>query len=566
MNDFRKIPRRHQRQAIDGILNGPSRPEQPAVSAQAPIRRPMRTGGMRTSGRTIGDFRKAEGYHAANQQAQQSAQRIGETASVNKTSLQNGASLLHMTLPGAVDGKKAKGKSGTGKRDWRKIRKWSLRGSLVALGLMLIVGGFLGIKLYTKLHKVFKGGGKAASLQANVEPSLLKGEGDGRVNILLLGRGGENHAGGDLTDTLLLLSIDPVNKTASMVSVPRDLWVTIPGGSSMKVNAVFANAKNRALAANSKDKAAAEKAGIAKVQEVVGNVLDMPIHYYGLIDFLAFKQAVDTVGGVDINVTEATAVSEHLWDGLARKPYFLDVDPGLQHFDGTRALYYARSRHTSPRGDFDRSERQRLLITALSQKILSAGTYTNPAKISGLLSAFGDHISTDMSVTDAVRLADLGKSVGTKIDSLDLAKPGESLVTTGMYSGQSIVRPAAGISDFSKIQAYVHSKMRDGYIAKENAVVNILNGAGIPGLAATKSDQLKYYGYNVGTVGDAPTGDYAKTVVVDLTKGKKPYTKNYLEKRFGVKVVTKLPDTTIKPGNAQFVIILGKDASTTSQN
>ena len=298
----------------------------------------------------------------------------------------------------------------------------------------------------------------------------------------------------------------------------------------------------------------------------MGDIVDMPLHYYSLVDFLAFKQAVDTVGGVDITVTEETAVQEYLWDSLDRKNYYLNVQPGQQHFDGTRALYYARSRHTSPRGDFDRSERQRLLITALSQKILSAGTYTNPAKISGLLSAFGDHISTDMSVQDAVRLGEIGKAVGTKIESLDLAKPGEALVGTGNINGLSIVRPTAGVNDYSEIRKFVHSKMRDGFIAKENANITVLNGAGIPGLAATKADQLKYYGYNVTTVDDAPSGDYTKTVIVDLTKGKKPYTKNYLEKRFGVKVVTKLPDTAIQPGSANFVIILGKDATTTSQN
>lgn len=561
MNDFRKIPRRHQRQAIDGILNAPTRHQQGPIGP-AQVRRPTIGAPLRTNGRTVGDFRRPEGYHAVNQS--RNSQHLGQPAGNTHPTAQNQNSILHMTLPGgAVDTKR---KHRAGKKDWKKVRRWSLRGGLVALGLVLLVGGFLAFKLYSKMHKVFKGGGNAASLQANVAPSLLKGEGDGRVNILLLGRGGENHAGGDLTDTLLLLSIDPVNKSAAMVSVPRDLWVTVPGAGSSKINAVFANAKSAALARNAKDKTGAEKAGVEKTKAVVSDIVDMPIHYYSLVDFLAFKQAVDTVGGVDVNVTEETSVSEHLWDSLSGRNYYLNVPPGKQHFDGTRALYYARSRHTSPRGDFDRSERQRLLITALSQKILSAGTYTNPAKISGLLSAFGDHISTDMSVKDAVRLADIGKQVGSRIESLDLARPGASLFGTGMYNGQSIVRPTAGIGNYTEIQKFVHSKMRDGYIVKENANISILNGAGIPGLATAKSEQLKYYGYNIGTVADAPTGDYNKTVIVDLTNGKKPYTKNYLEKRFGVKTTTKLPDSTIQPGTASFIIILGKDASTTSQN
>jgi polyisoprenyl-teichoic acid--peptidoglycan teichoic acid transferase len=568
MNDFRKIPRRGQRQAIDGILNAPVKQQSGAANAARQVRRSI-TNSVRTNGRTVGDFKRTEGYHAAGQADMHRPGQIANdgvsstsTADTGRKSAKAAPSLLHMTLPGGTSESKAP----KGKRDWRKIRKWSLRSGLVVLGLVLILGGFLGIKLYSKMHKVFKGGGSAASLQANVEPSLLKGEGDGRVNILLLGRGGDGFDGADLTDTILLVSIDPVTKKAAMVSLPRDLWITVPGAGSMKINAAFAAAKNKALATNPKDEVAADRAGVKGTENVVSDVLDMPIHYYALVDFLAFRQAIDTIGGVDINVTSEAAVSERLWDGLTRKAYFLNVQPGQQHFDGTRALYFARSRHTSIRGDFDRAERQRLIIQALSQKILSAGTYTNPAKISGLLSSFGDHVSTDMSVSDAVRLTELGKGIGTNMDSLDLADPTSPLVTTGMIGNQSVVRPLAGLSDYSEIQKYVHVKMRDGYLAKENANVTILNGSGVVGLATAKSNQLKYYGYNVGTVGDAPTSEYNKTVIVDLTNGKKPYTKNYLEKRFKVKVVKKIPDTTIQPGTANFVIILGKDASTSSEN
>jgi LCP family protein required for cell wall assembly len=385
----------------------------------------------------------------------------------------------------------------------------------------------------------------------------LKGEGDGRVNILLLGRGGEGHDGADLTDTILLASIDPVNNRTALISIPRDMWVTTPYGSS-KVNAVFAYAKQRAQSRGS-DKKAAEEAGIKAVEDEVKDILGVSVHYYSMVDFRAFHDAVNTVGGVDVNVTEDTAVTERLWDSLNRKPYYLNVQPGVQHFDGLRALYYARSRHTSPRGDFDRSERQRLLIQALSKKITSAGTYANPIKVSQLMDAFGNHISTDMSIEDAMRLMQIGKKIGGNFDSLDLAKPSEPLVRTGMINGQSVVMPSAGVGDFIKIQEYVRSSLKDGYIVKENAVINVLNGTVTPGLAGEKADQLRTYGYNVGTVASAPTSDYEKTVIVDLTKGKKPYTKNYLEKRYGVKATTKLPDSTIVPGNASFVIILGQN-------
>lgn len=555
MNNFRKDSGRRPRQAIDGFINAPKRPQ---LNGQPFGAKGLNGDVLRTNTRSVGDFRRPAGYHMANTPA---APVSGAPAQAAATKPAAEPSLLHMTLPGAKTSDKKKDRKGRRHargRDWSRIRKYSLRGGLATVGLLLILGGFLFTKGYFNLHKVFKGGGSAAALNSNVNPSLLKGEGDGRVNILLLGRGGDGHDGADLTDTILVASIDPVNKKAALVSLPRDFWVTTPAGSSSKVNAVFANAKNKSLYQGN-NKKTAEEAGVKAVQEEVKDIFGIPIHYYSMVDFKAFQQAVNTVGGVDMSITAQTAVTERLWDETTRKPYYLNVTPGMQHFDGQRALFFTRSRHTSVRGDFDRSERQRLFIGALSKKITSAGTYTNPVKVSKLMDNFGDHVSTDLSIDDAMRLMTIGKSIGGSFDSLDLANPTQPLVKTGMISGQSVVMPIAGASDYSEIQAYIRSSLKDGYIVKENANISVLNGTPTPGLAGEKAEQLKTYGYNVGTVADAPTHDYEKTVIVDLTKGKKPYTKNYLEKRFGVKVTSKLPDNTIVPGKANFVIILGRN-------
>ena len=563
MNNFRRDPRR-SRQAMDGIISAPSRQQ---LTGRPFAGRSLNGDTFRTNNRTIGDFKKPEGYHVANTPV--SNQGGAATPSVSKSHDKAGG--LHDTLPGGKAAPKRRWhrrKKGEklSFRERIKTKKFWLRTGLATLGLVLIVGGFLFAQGYFNLHKVFKGGGSAAALNDNVDPTLLKGEGDGRVNILLLGRGGEGHDGADLTDTLLLASIDPVNKKAALVSLPRDLWVTTNSGSS-KINAVFAYAKERALSKGSSKKDA-EAAGLKAIQSEVEEILGVTIHYRTMVDFKAFEDAVNTVGGVDINVTEETAVTERLWDESKGQKYYLNVTPGQQHFDGQRALFYARSRHTSPRGDFDRAERQRLLIEALSKKISSAGTYTNPVKLSQLMDNFGDHVTTDISINDAVRLVKLGKSIGGNFDSVDLADPAKPLFKTGMVGNQSVVMPTAGVGDYSEIQALIRSRLKDGYITKENANITVLNGTATSGLATQKADELKSYGYNVGTVDSAPTSDYEKTVIVDLTKGKnkKPYTKNYLEKRFGVKSTTKLPNNTIKPGNASFVIILGQDATTNSEN
>jgi LCP family protein required for cell wall assembly len=172
--------------------------------------------------------------------------------------------------------------------------------------VVLLGGGYLGIKAYMKSRKILAGGGRAAALEENVDPTKLNGEGDGRVNVLLLGRGGLGHDGADLTDTILIASIDPVFKEAAIVSIPRDLWVQTANG-SMKINAVYATAKQKVLNGKKIDnqKQKAEEAGFKAIEEEVTDVLGIPIHYHGMIDFTGFRQAVDAVGGVDVNAPSA---------------------------------------------------------------------------------------------------------------------------------------------------------------------------------------------------------------------------------------------------------------------
>ena len=236
---------------------------------------------------------------------------------------------------------------------------------------------------------------------------------------------------------------------------------------------------------------------------------------------------------------------------------------GRHHFEGVRALAYARSRHASPRGDFDRTERQRALLVALKDRIFSLGTYSNPVRISQLLDAFGNHVQTNLSTNDTSRLYQIGKDFSSsKIVSVGLADPPNNFVTTDNIRGLSVVVPVAGTYNYTAIQNYIRNTLKDGFIRSENPNLTVLNGTKIPGLATKKAAELRSFGYNVSIVGDAPTTDYPQTILVDLTKGVKKYTKHYLEQRFKVTAVTKLPSTAISPGTADFVIILGQNEST----
>lgn len=438
------------------------------------------------------------------------------------------------------------------------VRKTLVRGVALLFVCILGASGFLSWRAYTNLHKVFHGNTTVAALSEKpVTPNLLKGEGDGRVNILLLGIGGSDHAGGDLTDSIVVLSIDPVNNTAAMLGVPRDMWVKMPVnyfGAYQKINAAYSSAKYKFLGKVdlTNKNADAMQAGLEAGDQAITEVLGIPIHYNVLVNFQAFKQAVDTVGGVTIDVKEQlydpTMAWENKWNPVL-------APAGVQQMDGTKALMYARSRETS--SDFARNERQRQILLALKDKVLTAGTLSNPAKIDGLMNTLGNNVYTDISTQAATRLYEISKKIDdSKIASLGMTQPPTVLVTTDRVGTASVVRPKAGFNNYTDIQAFVRTSLPDGYLVKEKAAVAVL--APTQKQADEQTAVLKSYGYNVTSTGVAPVvGD--NNQIFDLSSGKNPYTKNYLQKRYGVIAGTNLPSGVTSPaGNPKFVIIVSK--------
>lgn len=528
----------------------PQLPNQQKDRAQQMLNRPK-----------LDDFRRSDGFHPAKQPKIEATNATTQAVAPVPAMARPLDRQPRRRPDGTIDLSLGEGAEKPKRRRFRLGRPTKRTALITAIVLFIGVGAFFGNGWY-RLHQVFKGGGASAILQDGVDPSRLNGEGDGRVNIMILGKGGDGHEAPDLTDTILVASIDPINKKAALLSIPRDLWVETSNGGGTKINAVYANAKYKVLNGRKIDnqKSEAEKAGIAAIQKEISDDMGIPIHYYVMVDFAGFKKAIDTVGGIDINVKPENTVTETLWDESTGKNYHLDVKAGQQHFDGTRALFYSRSRHTSPRGDFDRTERQRLVIEALKDKVLSAGTYSNPAKVSGLMNAFGEHVSSNLSIKEVMRLYDIAKSIPNDgIASLGLADPPNNFVQTDNIDGISIVRPRAGIGEYTAIQNYVRNALKDGFIANENAKIIILNGTSIEGLATKKSDELKSYGYNIVSVGTAPTQTYTSTQLIDLRNGAKKYTKRYLEQRLHLTATGTLPDSKIVPGDADFVIILGSN-------
>ncbi len=439
-----------------------------------------------------------------------------------------------------------------------KKRRWARKVLVVAGVLVVATLGWVGYKAFSAAHNIIaRSNGSAPGLAGNVDLTKLKGEGDGRVNILVMGIGGQGHEAPNLSDTMMVMSIDPKTKDTAMLSIPRDLYVKIPATGKYQAQYGKINAAN-------------SYGGPELARKVVQNVIGVPIHYYTVIDFSGFKQAIDAVGGVDINVPKALYDPEFPCDnGRGYCP--LSIKAGQQHMNGTVALRYARCRHGVCGGDFGRAARQQEVLIALRQKALQISTLTNPVKLTGLIDSVGNHVKTDLQLAEIKKLAELAKAIDTtKITNkvLDTGKPDSLLVDgSGLIAGAgSIELPKAGNFDYSDIQDFVKNIFIDHYITDENARLEVQNGSGQTGVAAAVVTSLKAAHYNVLDPTNAAV-HYDKTVIYDYTNGKKPYTINYLERRFGVKAqVVAAPSVSPAPSPGATVsappeirIILGSD-------
>ncbi len=531
---------------IDGFLNsGPRRP-----GRSRPVSRPVKQATVTTSSRRgrLDDFHKPDGYHA------QSYSQLSSTGATSAAQSMRATSPRHEKSSGVVRSSRL-GTKRTSSAKPKRTRKILKRSALLVTVFVLGAGAWFGSQVYLNGRKVFKGGSSSAlAVNAETDPYQLKGEGDGRVNVLLMGKGGEAHEGGELTDSIMIASIDPVNNGVTMLSLPRDLWVKPTGYWAMKINAVYSSAKNQALYKNAKDTEAAEQAGINALEKTVEDYMGVTIHYYGMVDFVAFQDAVNAIGGIDVTLAEPYS---DMTMRVGKK--YLSLPAGTTHLDGATALGYARSRHGAARGDFDRGEHQQIIAVAIKDKVLSLGTFSNPIKVTQLMNTFGNRVRTSFAMDDISRLYELSKLVKSEnITHVDLAQESNPVVKTGTVGNQSVVIPVAGVNDYSKVQAFVRASLKDGFLIKENPTVIVLNGTTTVGVAAKKAEELKSYGYNVIQVADAPAKDFTQTQIVDQTKGVKKYTKRYLEQRFGVQSVTSLSSYDLTPYVADFVVIIGQ--------
>lgn len=396
---------------------------------------------------------------------------------------------------------------------------------LVAIFLLwAVIGSVLTLNKVTDSNSTKKS--PVLSFLGEVNPNQLQGEGDGRVNVLLIGVGGSKHPGGTLADTIIVASLDPKNKEAALLSLPRDLYVPIHGNGYGKINSAHSYGESNAKKTGG---------GPAVMKKTVSQILDLPIHYYIRVDFMALEKIVDTLGGVTVDVENPIVDLSYPADNMIDYAPFR-LAAGTQTLNGKTALKYARSRHGSggEGSDFARAKRQQKLIEAIKAKALTAGVLANPKKMTDLLGILGDHVKTDIAVKEMERFVQLWKDVDqskivTKV--LDNGPNGPLVSHSGDGRGY-ILEPRTG--DFSEVQQIAHEIFTDPYLRQEKAAINFVNATGSTTTGRQVVQQLKSYGYTVTDVTPAGQKSQKSVELTDYT-GTKPYTVKFLESRFKVK-------------------------------
>lgn len=340
-----------------------------------------------------------------------------------------------------------------------RIRKYLKRGALTVLALLIIIGGFLGYKFYENAAKL-TGTHNPIVLLSSLFPSPLT-KTDGRINILLAGYSVDDpgHQGAALTDSIMIVSIDPTTKSAVLISVPRDLYVNIPGNGYSKINAAYEDGQSENFSA-----AGYPSGGMGLLEETVSQDLGVQFDYYALINYTAFRDAVNALGGVTVTINSPDP------RGLYDPNTHLNLPNGQVTLNGQEALNLARARgdgvgsYGFPEGDFNRTQHQQQLLVALKNKAGSIGVISNPLKIASLADAVGNNAKTDLSIGQVETLYRDTKGIGnSNIQEVTLNSYNGQDLLTNYYtpSGEDALVPAAGFSDYSQIQAAVQSLLNN---------------------------------------------------------------------------------------------------------
>lgn len=386
----------------------------------------------------------------------------------------------------------------------------------------------------------------------------LEGESDGRVNILLLGAAGENNPGKNLTDTIMVMSINTQTKKVGLLSLPRDLYVNIPDTQAYtKINSVYQYGLNN-------------KSGTEPIRKTVEEILGIKMHYFLVLDFEGFKKIIDDIGG--IKVQSERDIYDSRYPGPNYSYEVFELKKGVHQMDGSTALKYARERHADPEGDFGRAKRQQQIIQSVKNKVFSLKTFLNFFALNNLLDTLEKHIVTNIELDDIDSFIWWSKQVDSQNITTAVADAWkkDSLLKVSHidYNGTRAFILVPRVGNYSEIQELAENlfdleelKRRRAEIEKENASVVIINQSADAKLTNKIKDLLtdKLGIKKISILNNDDNLVRSQTIIYDYTEKEKVFTLDEIIKKLPAEPFQNKNDILEEETGADFIILLGTD-------
>ncbi len=438
--------------------------------------------------------------------------------------------------------------------------KLKMYGASIATGLLVIVILIFGISQIIKSLDF-------SSIVFSFGNKLQTGP-TGKTNVLLLGIGGEGHDGGNLTDTMVVASIDFDKKSVSMLSIPRDFYLDTKLTGKSKINSVFASAKTE-LGSN--------KEALDYTKQVVSKITNLPIQYYVKVDFGGFVKLVDSMDGVDVTLEENINDYEYPKGETTKTESFI-MKAGEHHLDGETALKYARSRHGTNQGDYDRARRQQDLLFAIKEKALSLNILTDPGKIKGIYDSINESIETNLTFPEIIELAKYSKDfqkdkLANIVMNDDPTSCGGLVYTPAReyFGGASVALPVG--TEYEYLHFFIENTFNNAEAIQKQEPIQVRNGTKTAGLALEVLNLLSrfclntiYYGNNSDVTLETTTiyfRSHADENGTEETSTVKPTALPLIQALIpNAEVVEGIPEEYLaseKTQDSEIVILLGKD-------
>jgi LCP family protein required for cell wall assembly len=361
-------------------------------------------------------------------------------------------------------------------------------------------------------------------IEADIVPEgiLTPWDGTGRVTVLLMGLDYRDWSAGEgpaRTDTMILLTLDPLNNTAGMMSIPRDLWVSIPGFENGRINTAYFLGEAYQMPGG----------GPGLAVQTVEELLGVEINYYAQVDFGTFTYFIDELGGVKIDVPRKIKIDPIVGDPIKLKS-------GLQVLNGDLSLAYARARNTRG-GDLDRSVRQQQVILGIRDRLLDPNNLSRLIKNApALYTEIAAGVQTNMTLDELIKLAVMAQTVPEEHISRQTISPQE-VIFAESPDGQSVLVPLPEKIRQLRDDVFLVSTGTLGPLlpgttrermVSEGASIKLLNGSQTDGLANRTQTDLQAEGANIIEISN---GEFTeKTRIIDYTGN--PHTVQYLAEIF----------------------------------